>query len=94
MLGAAGDRAVRGRDRIAVRTGRRVAEEFVDARLEILGDDVLEPLRLLVDLVPLVAERLHQVALQQAVVADHLQGDLLAALGQAHAPVGHVGDEF
>ena len=51
---------------------------------------MLQPLRLVVHLIPAVAERLDQVALQQAMVADHFQGDPFAGLGQLHAPVALV----
>ena len=49
--------------------------------LELLGDVVLEHLGLGVDAVLGHAERLGEVGLDQAVVADHLERDPLAARG-------------
>ena len=62
-------------DRVAVRVDRRVSELGRDQRLEVLGEDVLEHLGLGVHAVPGHAERLGEVALQQPVVADHLERD-------------------
>ena len=49
---------VRVRDRVAVRVVRREAELLVDPRLELLREDVLEPVGLVVHLVDVDAERL------------------------------------
>src|ERR1700747_2320948 len=46
------------RNRIAVRIGRRKAEHPVDPALHLLREDVLEPVRLVVDVVDVDAERL------------------------------------
>ena len=54
---------------------------------------MLEPLGLLVDLVPAVAEGLGQVHLEQAVVADHLQRHRLTGRRQGRAPVAVVADQ-
>ncbi len=54
-----------------------IAERFVDARLELLADRVLEPVGLVVDVLDVDAERLGEVELEQAVVADHLECDAL-----------------
>jgi hypothetical protein len=72
-------------DRVAVRVVRRVAELGGDARLEVLGDHVLERLGLVVHAVPRHAEVLGEVELEQAVVAQHLERDALALVGQLHA---------
>ena len=56
-----------------------MAERGVDARLERLGEVVLEPLGLGMHLVPGKAERLHEVELEQAVVADDLERRLRPA---------------
>ena len=78
-VGALVDLEVRGRDRVAVRVVGRVAELRRDQLRELRGDGVLEHLGLLVDAVPRHAERLGQVELEQAVVADHLERHALAA---------------
>ena len=60
---------------------------------ELRRDRVLQHLGLLVHAVPGHAERLGEVELEQAVVAQHLERDALARRGQAHAVVGLVRDE-
>jgi hypothetical protein len=72
---------------------RRIAERLVDPRLELLGEDVLEPVRLVVHLVDVDPERLGEVQLEQPVVPDHLEGDALSLGGQRNAPIGRVDDE-
>ena len=67
-----------------------MAERRVDARLERLREVVLEPLGLGVHLVPAEPERLHQVELEQAVVADDLERGCVAGLGQRDAVVALV----
>ena len=54
---------------------------------------MLQAVRLLVDLVPPVAQRAHQVGLDQAVVADHFEGDLDSLGGEPGPVVGVVDDE-
>src|SRR5580765_2796444 len=73
--------------RVAVRVVGREAERPVDSRFELLGDDVLEPVGLVVDRVDVQAQRLREVQLDQPVVADHLDGHALAGLGQPSAAV-------
>jgi hypothetical protein len=70
-----------------------LAELGGDQRLELLGDVVLEHLRLLVDTVARHPQRLREVGLDQPVVADHLQRHLLAGGGEADTLVGHVVDQ-
>ena len=41
---------------------------------------MLEPLRLLVDLIPAVAQGFDQVAFQESVMADHFEGDPFAGV--------------
>ena len=65
-------------DRVSMRVVRREAELLVDPRLELLGDHVLESVGLVVHRVDGDAERLGQVLLEQAVVADDLERDLRA----------------
>jgi hypothetical protein len=76
-----------------VRIVRRIAERLVDPRLELLGEHVLEPVGLVVDLVDVDPERLREVELEQAVVSDHLERHLLAVRRQGDAAVGRVLDE-
>ena len=54
---------------------------------------MLEALRLLVDLVPGVAQGLDQVHREKPVVPDHLDGDSFAPLGQLGAPIAVMADE-
>ena len=61
-------------DRVTVRVVRREAEHRVDLRLELLGEHVLEPLGLGVHLVERQPEPLDEVALEQTMVAEHLEG--------------------
>src|SRR5438045_1929134 len=70
------DLAGEGRDDVSMRIEPRTAEQIEDALLHTLGDHVLEAFRLVVDLVPAVAQDLDQEHLQQPVVADQLEGDL------------------
>ncbi len=80
-------------DRVAVRIDRRVAERLGDQLLELLGDDVLEHLGLGVDAIPRHAQRLGEEQLEQPVVADHLERDLAAVVGETHAAIGQVLDQ-
>ena len=54
------------------------------------GDDVLKALGFVVNLIPAVAERFNQEQLNQAVVANDLQGDSLALIGERDPAVGLV----
>ncbi len=87
------DPQVAGRDRVAVRIVRRVAELDGDQLLELLGKDVLEHLGLLVNAIPRHAEALDQVQLEQPVVAHHLERHAPPVLGQEHPVVGLVDHE-
>ena len=81
------------RDRIAVRVEGRIAELRGDQLLQLLGEDVLQHLRLGVDFVPGHAEALHEEELEQPMVADDLERDAGAVLGEADPAVGLVLDE-
>ncbi len=70
-----------------MRVVARLAELGRDQQLELLGDVVLEHLGLLVDAVLGHPQRLGEVGLDQAVVADHLERDLLPGRGQASTPL-------
>src|SRR5437868_9824639 len=54
---------------------------------------MLEALRLVVDLVPAVAENAHEKNLQQAVVPDQLQSDLAAVRSELLAAISVVLDQ-
>ena len=69
-------------DRVAMRAGLRVADRGEHARLEHRRHRVLEPLGLLVDLVPGDAQDVGQEALDQAVAADDALGVLAAGVGE------------
>ena len=68
-----------------MRVDRRVAELGGDELLELLGEDVLEHLGLRVHAVPRQAELLGEEELEQAVVAQHLQRELLAGVVELDA---------
>src|SRR5215211_1805115 len=65
----------------------RKAERGVDLRLEAVREMMLEPLGLLVDLVPAEAQRLGEVELEQAVMANDLESDPLARGGQRRTAI-------
>src|SRR5207253_533154 len=77
-------------DRIPVRIVRREPEGLVDARLQLLRENVLEAVGLVVHVVDADAERLREVELEQPVVPDHLERDALAGGGQRAAAVGRT----
>jgi hypothetical protein len=62
-------------------------ERAVDPRLELFRDHVLEPVGLVVDRVDVQPERLGEVELEQAVVADHFERNALARGGQVCAAI-------
>ena len=76
---------VAGVDRVAVRTGLGVADGGEHARLQHRRHRVLEPLGLLVDLVPRDPEHVGEEALDQPVAADDALGVLAPVLGEASA---------
>ena len=59
----------------------------VDALLECLGEDVLEPVRLSVNGIELELERLGQVELDETVVPKHFERDALATPRERNAPI-------
>src|SRR2546425_2849045 len=81
------------RDGMAVGVELRPAQQLEDALLHPLRDHMLEALRLVVDLVPAVAEHADQKDLQQAVMADQLQGDFAAVRSELLAAVAVVFDQ-
>src|SRR5262245_26987181 len=84
------DRQLPIRDRISVRIEYGLAQLCGDELLELFGDVVLQHLSLLVNPVPRHSQHLRQEELDQAVVADRLQGDELALGRQPGAVVGLV----
>ena len=76
-----------------MRVDGRIAEGLVDPRLELLREHVLEPVRLGVNLVERHPERVRQVALEQAMVPQHLERAQPPLVGQHHAAVGRPLDE-
>ena len=93
------NRRVRGqvelgrRDRITVRVELRVPQRARDPPLDVLGEVVLQHLRLVVHAVPGHPERLGQECLEQPVVAHHLERHLLPLGGELDAAVAAVTDE-
>jgi hypothetical protein len=79
-------------DRVSVRARGRVADRRKHALLEHRRHRVLEPLRLLVHLIPGDAEHVGQEALDQAVAANDLLGLALAARGERDHLVGAARD--
>ena len=71
----------------------RKPERTVDPRFELLGDHVLEPVGLVVDSLHIEPQRLGEIELDQAVVADHLQRHPLAVRGEPGTAVGLVLDQ-
>jgi hypothetical protein len=65
-------------DRIAMGVMRRIPERAVDARLDLLGESVLEAVGLRMHRVEAEPERLREVLLEEPVVADHLERDPLS----------------
>jgi 1,4-dihydroxy-6-naphthoate synthase len=73
-----------------VRIVGREAESAIDALLELLRQDVLEPVCLVVHIVHVQSQSLREVQLEQPVVANHLERDLLAGIRERHAAVRRV----
>ena len=76
-----------------MRVALGVAQHFLDAVLEPLGDVVLQSFGLLVDLVPRKAHHLLQVELQQPVVPENLQRHGAARLRERRPLAGLVRQE-
>src|SRR3954471_12902090 len=84
----------RVRNRVAVGIVGWKPEGAVDPRLQLLRENVLEPVGLVMDIVDGQTERLGEVELEQSVVTDHLDRDPLARGREADALVGRVVDEL
>src|SRR5581483_100166 len=87
------DLARKGGDGVAVRVELGPAEKLEDALLHPLRDDVLEALRLVVNLVPAVAENADEEHLEQPVMTDELECDLATLGRQLLAAISVVLDE-
>ena len=72
---------------------RRVAEPRRDHLFQLLREHVLEHLGLGVHGIPANAEALCEVELEQPVMAQHLQRDPPAGLGEPDTAIALVGDE-
>ena len=70
------------RDRVAVRAGRRAAEQLVDAVGDPVAERVLEVMSLLIGLGPAEADHLGQQPLGQRVASEGALGGLAAAIGE------------
>ncbi len=84
------DRAVRVRNRIAVRIDRRPPEHFVDPVDQPIRHGMLQVLRLVVDLGPAHSHDPHEKQFDQAVPAQDQRGELFARSRQPDAGVGLV----
>ena len=82
-----------GKGPIAMRVGRRVAEERVEAVEDIVGDGVLKLLRLGMHGGPVHLEDVDEKGFHEAVLAEDVERDAPAGVGQAHAVAGLVLDE-
>src|ERR1039458_4002925 len=68
-----------------VRIGLGIPQFRRDAIFQPLRDEMLQPLRLVVNLVPRVVEEIMEEALQQTMVPKNLQSSHLAGRGQTRA---------
>ena len=80
-------------NRVAVGVVRRESELGVDLRLELLGERVLEELRLGVHLVERQPEPIDEVALEQTMVAKHLERATPPGIGERDSTIRHSLDE-
>ena len=92
LVGHPGQRRARSGDRIAVRAGRRVAEQLDQPGLDVVGDHVLPAARLPVHLGPLEPDDVDEQPLGQAVLAHDLLRQGPPAVGEEQPPSfpGHV----
>jgi hypothetical protein len=84
------DGAVNGGNGIAVRIHVRMAQSGGHALDQRVGYCVLQPLGLLVHCIPGVAQKLHQVSLDETVPAYHAKGSPPPFLGKLDPSVGHM----
>ena len=73
------------RDEMAMRVCLRIAQFRRDTLLQTLGYEMLQPFRLVVDLIPGIIQKVMQETLQQTVVAQNFQGAHLSSGRQTHA---------
>lgn len=79
------DFALAARDRIAVRIGRGMAEESVEAVEDFVRDGVFELLGFGVDGAPVHLEDVDEEGFDEAVFAEDIEGDAAALRSEAHA---------
>ena len=65
----------------------REAERPVDARLQLLGDHVLQPVGFVVHGIDIEPQGLCEIELEQPVVPDHLQCHAFTRVGQLRAAI-------
>ena len=82
IAGGAVGRVAVARDRVAVRTGRRAAEQLVDAVGDPVAQRVLEVMCLLIGLRPAKPDHLGQQPLGQRVASECALGGLAATIGE------------
>ena len=76
-----------------MRVVRGVPELGRDQLLQLVGEDVLEHLGLLVDAIPRHAQALDQIQLEQPVMADDLERDAQAGVGEQDSVIAAMGDQ-
>jgi hypothetical protein len=87
------DVAFGGGDWIAMRVGGWVAEQCIDPFEDPVGDCVFERICLGVNFGPIEFEDLHKEQFDKAMAAEDVEGELLAAAGEADAAARLVFDE-
>jgi hypothetical protein len=75
------------RDYMPVRVDFGIAENGGDAIFKTLGNEVLQPLRFLVDFIPGVPQNIVKEQFEQAVMAYELPGAALSGGREPNAPV-------
>jgi len=70
-----------------------IAQPGGNAVLKLFGDEMLQPLRLLMNLIPGVIQNVVQEALQQAMVANYFERAILSRRRKAHPAMLLVADE-
>ncbi len=77
-------------DGVAMGVGGGMAEEGVDAVDDAIGDGVLECVGFFMYDGPVEAEDFDQEQFDEAMASQHVERQLLAAAGEAHAGAGFV----
>ena len=74
--------------------GLRISQEGSDALLKFFTDEMLQPLCFIVQLLNRVVQDLEEERLNQAVMANDLQGSVAALVGQGDAAMAFVPDQW